>query len=105
MHSDHDVFIQGVEQKRRIRINFSGRKNPQNLPRQCAPLHYSKGRIDGDDLDCYYLWDFEAAGGGHFLALPPSQIVTMELTEITFKIEDFSDFRRTTAGLTKSSAT
>ena len=105
MHNDHDVFIQSIEQKRRIKITFFGRENPQNLPRQCAPLHYSKGRIEGDDMDCYYLWDFQAVRGNHFLALPPSQIVRMNLNEGTFKIEDFSDFRRTTAGLTKSSAT
>ena len=105
MHSDHDIFIRGIEQKRRIKLTFSGKENPQNPPRQCAPLHYSKGHIEGDDLDCYYLWDFEAAQGGHFLALPPSQIARMDLAEGTFKIEHFSDFRRTTAGLTKSSAT
>jgi len=90
MHSDHNVFIQGIEQKRRIKMTFSGRKNPQNLPRLCAPLHYSKGHIEGDDLDCYYFWDFEAVRGSHFLALPSSLIATMELAEGTFKIEDFS---------------
>ena len=105
MHSDHDVFIQGIQQKKRLKLTFSGKENPQNLLRQCAPLHYSKGQTEGDDLDCYYIWDFEAAHGGHFLALPPSQIATMNLAEGTFKIEDFSNFRRTTAGLTKSSVT
>ena len=105
MHSDHDVFIQGIEQKRRIKLTLSGRKNPQNLIRQCAPLHYSKGKIEDDDLDCYYIWDFEAAEGGHFRAVLPSQIIEMELADGTFKIEDFSNFRRTTAGLAKGSAT
>ena len=105
VHSDHDIFIQGIEKKRRVKITFSGRKNPQNLSRECAPLHYSQGRIEGDDLDCYYVWDFEANKGSHFLALSPSHIVTMELAEGTFKIEDFSDFRKTTAVLAKDSAT
>ena len=105
MHSDHDIFIQGIEQERRIKITFSGRKNLKNLPRECAPLHYSKGHIEGDDLDCYYFWDFEAVKGSHFLFLPPSQIVTMELAEGTFNIEDFSDFRKTTTVLAKDSAT
>jgi hypothetical protein len=105
MHKDHDVFIRGIEQKRRIKMIFSGRKDLQNLPRQCAPLHYSKGDIGGDDLDCYYLWDFEATKGSHFLALYTSQIATMELAEETFKIEDFSSFRKTTSVLSKDSAT
>ena len=103
MHSDHDVFIQGIEQKRKIKMTFSGRKNPQNLFRQCAPLHYSKGQIEGDDLDCYHFWDFGATKGRHFLSLYTSQIATMELADGTFKIEDFSNFRKTTAVLTKGS--
>jgi hypothetical protein len=101
MHSDHDIFIQGIEQKRRLKLTFLGRKNLQNLVRQCAPLHYSKGHIEGDDLNCYYFWDFEAVKGSHFLALSPSQIVAMELAGGTFNIEDFSTREKTTAGLTK----
>ncbi|MDT8301326.1 MAG: hypothetical protein RQ760_07555 [Sedimentisphaerales bacterium] len=105
MHSDHDIFIQGIQQKKKLRLTFLSEKNPKNLPRQCAPLHYSKGRIEGDNLDCYYFWDLEAAQGSHFLALLPSQISRMELSEGTFKIGDFSDFRRTTDDLAKSSVT
>ena len=103
VHSDHDIFVQGIEQKRRLKLTFFCRKNHQNLLRQCAPLHYSKGQIEGDDLDCYYIWDFEAAKGSHFLALPPSQIVKMELAEETFNVGDFSSRRKTTAGLTQDS--
>jgi hypothetical protein len=105
MHNDHDVFIRGIEQKKRIKMVFSGRKNLQSLARQCAPLHYSKGHINGDDLDCYYIWDFEATKGSHFLALYTSQIATMELAEGTYRIEDFSSFRKTAAVLAKDSAT
>ncbi len=105
MHSDHDVFIQGIEQKKRIQITFFRRKNLQNLLRQCAPLHYSKGQVEGDDLDCYYFWDFNTAKGSHFLALPPSQIVTMELVEGTFNVEDFSNLGEVTSQSTKGPET
>ncbi len=105
MHSDHNVFIQGIQQKKRLKLTFSGRKNPQSLVRQCAPLHYSKGQIEGDDLDSYYLWDFEVTKGNHFLSLSPSQIVAMELAESTFNIEDFITREKTTAKSTKGSDT
>ncbi|MBC8468877.1 MAG: hypothetical protein H8D56_05345 [Planctomycetes bacterium] len=85
-------------------MTFSGRKNPQNLLMQCAPLLYSKGNVEGDGLSCYYFWDFKATNGDHFLALPPSQIVTMELAEGTFKTEDFSSFKKTAVS-TKNSVT
>ena len=88
MHNDHEVFIQGIQQKKRLRLTFLSEKNPKNLQRQCAPLHYSKGHIEGDNLDCYYLWDFNAVKANHFLALPPSQIIKMDLAEETFKIEE-----------------
>jgi len=90
VHSNHDIFIQGIQQKKRLKLTFFSRKNLQNLVRQCAPLHYSKGRIEGDDRDIYYIWDFEAIRGSRFLALSPSQIVTMELAEEAFNIGDFT---------------
>ena len=101
MHSDHDIFIQGIEQKRRLKLTFFSREHFRKLLRQCAPLYYSKGRIEGDGLDSYYLWDFEATKGSHFLALPPSQIVTMELAEETYNVEDFSNREKTKANSTK----
>lgn len=91
VYSGHDIFIRGIEQKRRLKLTFFSREHQRNLVRQCAPLHYSKGKIEGDDLDHYFIWDFEATKGNNFLALPQSQIVSMELTEDTFRFEDFVD--------------
>lgn len=105
MHGDHDIFIQGIQQKKRLKMSFFSRKNLQNMVRQCAPLHYSKGQVEGDDLDCYYIWDFEAAKGSRFLSLPPSQIDTMELAEDTFNVEDFSNRRKVTSKSTKGPET
>lgn len=90
VHCDHGIFVQGMEQKRKLKVIFVRGKNIQNQTRECAPLHYSKGQIEGDERDCYYMWDFEAAKDSHFLALPPSQIIKMELAEGKFNIEDCS---------------
>jgi hypothetical protein len=97
----HDIFIQGIEQKRRLKLTFFCVEHQRNLVRQCAPLHYSSGKIEGDGLDCYYLWDFESDDGNKVLALPQSQIVGMELTEDTFRVEDFVDYRTTKAKSTQ----
>jgi hypothetical protein len=90
MHRDHDVFIQGIEQEKRLKLTFFSRKHRRDVVSLCAPLHYSKGLAAGDEMDCYYLWDLEAAKGSNFLALSPSQIVSMELTEEAFHVQDFS---------------
>ena len=57
---------------------------------ECAPLHYSKGKINGDDLDSYYVWNFEVLGGCHFLALPPSKIISIEMSDRTFNVDELS---------------
>jgi hypothetical protein len=90
VHRDHDVFIQGIEQEKRLELTFFSRKHRRQEVSLCAPLHYSKGLAAGDVLDCYYLWDFEAEKGSNFLALSPSQIVSMELKEEAFRVQDFS---------------
>ncbi len=86
MHSDHDIFAQGIEQKRRLRLTFLGDDRGLQMVRQCAPLYHSGARAD--ELECYYLWDFEADEGYNFTALSPLQIVAMELAEGDFSIKE-----------------
>ena len=89
MHRDHDVFIEGIEREKRLKLAFFSRKHQRDVVSLCAPLHYSKGITAGDGMDCYYLWDFEAERGNNFLALSASQIVSMKLTEEAFNVQDF----------------
>ena len=94
MHRNHDVFIQGIEQEKRLELAFFSRKHRREVVSLCAPLHYSKGPAGPatraeDELECYYLWDFGADKGSNFLALSPSQIVSMVLTEDVFHVQEF----------------
>ncbi len=94
MHKYHNVFIQGIEQERRIEVTFFCRKRQREVVSLCAPLHYSKGpavsaKDAEDELECYYLWDFGAEKGSNFLALSPSEIVSLKLTEDVFHIQEF----------------
>ena len=89
MHRDHEVFIEGIEQEKRLELTFFSRKHQRNVVSSCAPLHYSKGITAGDGMDCYYLWDFEAERGSNFLPLSASQIVSMKLTKEVFHVQEF----------------
>ncbi|HUT47686.1 MAG TPA: hypothetical protein VMX36_15495, partial [Sedimentisphaerales bacterium] len=94
MHKDHDVFIQGIEQEKRLKLTFFCRKHRREVVSLCAPLHYSKGPTGPatgaeDELGCFYLWDFGAKKGSNFLALSPSEIVSMKLTEDVFHVKEF----------------
>ena len=88
MHEHHDIFARGVEQQTKINLTFYSWKHRQNIVRPCAPLYYSEGVEAGDDMDCYYFWDFEAAEGNNFLALPPSEIISMEPMQDAFRAEE-----------------
>ncbi len=84
MHRDHDTFVQATNQKRKVSLTFFNDEDGRKLVRMCAPLYYSQGQTEGDDLGCYYLWDFESNTGKHFLSLSPSKIVSMKSTEEAF---------------------
>jgi len=98
MHSDHEIFIRGIEQKRRLKVTYLSDERREKLIRRCGPLYYSRGKTEADELECYYLWDFEANEGHNFLALSPGRIIGMELTTDAFSIEEVSDLVRRPGG-------
>lgn len=89
MHSDHDAFIQGIEQEKRVKVTYLGTDRREKLVRRCGPLYYRGGKAPAgeSDSECYYLWDFDAPEGYNFVSLAPSEILRIELTEDPFKIE------------------
>ncbi len=90
MHTDHDVFVRGIERQRRLKVAYLSNERCEKLVRSCGPLYYSRGKAEADELECYYLWDFEAGEGYNFIALSPGRIISMELTEDTFSIDEIS---------------
>jgi hypothetical protein len=99
VHKDHDIFIQSVERETKLKLTFFSSKHrrrggSRTAPTICAPLHYSRGPAGlapgaEDEFECYYLWDFGAKKGSNFLALSPSEIVSMKLTEDIFNVQEF----------------
>jgi hypothetical protein len=105
VHSEHDIFAKGVEQRRRLKVTVLGNERRRNVAGQCAPLYYSRGKVEGDGLDCYYLWNFEADEGYNFMALSPSQIISMELTEIAFSLDELDSPGKPAGNATKGPGT
>ena len=94
MHSDHEMFVRGIERKRRLKLTYLGEERREELVRQCGPLYYSRGKAEADELECYYLWDFEAGEGYNFIALSPGRIISMERTEDPFSSEEVSSLNK-----------
>jgi hypothetical protein len=93
MDSEHEVFIQGIEQERRLEVTFFCRKRRREIVSSCAPLHYSKGTVSDTDAENeqerYYLWDYGAKKDSNFLFLSPSEIISMKLTDDVFHTHEF----------------
>jgi len=91
MHSNHDSFERGILQNRKISLTFLTDDHPYHeVTSTCGPLYYSRGRPEADEPECYYFWDFEAQEGYNFLALTPSEIVSMELTQDSFEYAEIN---------------
>ena len=108
MHRDHDIFIRGIEQEKRLELTFFNRKHHREEVSLCAPLYYSRGPAGLDkgaknELECYYLWDFGAKKGSNFMALSPSQIVSMKLTDEVFHVKEFYSLSNPIGKTTKDS--
>jgi hypothetical protein len=94
MHEDHGIFERGMVQYRIMRLRFFAGEPRQKFTGRCAPLYYNRGRTDKNLPGCYYFWNFDANEGCNFLALQPSEIVDMELTEDSYSLEDIDRSRQ-----------
>lgn len=88
MHRNHNIFVKAIQGKNKVKLTFFSNENGDIKDGLFGPIFYSPS-TEGSDSDCYYLWDFEGADSNHFLGLPPSQIVRMELTDEPFDLVEF----------------
>ena len=80
---DHDIFIQATENKKKVILTYFSGEQSLYLTRLCVPIQYNCSASE-DAPDCYYFWDSEADVGERLLALSPSQIAYMELSDEIF---------------------
>lgn len=59
MHADHQVFLDALVGKRRLRVRYFSKKAGKELERVCAPLDYGPLRGAPEPTPHYQLWDLE----------------------------------------------
>jgi hypothetical protein len=74
MHSDHDVFVQAVQQRKKIQLAFFTEQQGY-ISRLCIPLGYQPETEDKEGQYCFW------HGQEYLLSLSPSEIAVMQLTE------------------------
>ncbi len=92
MHKDHETFISGIDDLKKLILTFIS-KEDAGLPltRSCAPMDFGPSRRTKDQSNRYHFWDYESdsPSGRHTLSLLPGQIVTIEGTEEHFTPAEF----------------
>ena len=96
MHRDHEIFVKSIQDKKKVKLTFVINEHGDIRNGLFGPIFYSAS-IAGDDSDCYYLWDFESSTSNHFLGIPSSQIMSIELTKETFDLVEFFTSKRETS--------
>jgi hypothetical protein len=90
MHPDHEVFLAGIEKRRRV-VLVSRDDLGRRIVRVCAPMDFGMAADAWDELPRYFFWDFEDNGGKSrgAVSLLPSQIFSIAATEEPFEPAEF----------------
>jgi len=77
MHIQHDVFIDAIHSKKKLRIRFYSEDDGGYIERVCAPMDYAAGTRIKDGIPRYWVWDFESDKTNHTLPLRAERIEWM----------------------------
>jgi hypothetical protein len=79
MIPNHPQFLQALNEKRKVRVQFYSKPDSGVLDRICAPLDYGMRGEAKDGLNRYWLWDYAGGTGGCPLGLLSQQIVDLKV--------------------------
>ena len=89
MHTDHDVFINGISEKKKVSLSFFSKEDGAVIVRLCAPMDFGPSRRAKIPADKYHFWDYESDKGPHTLSILPNQIQSMEMVGEDFEPAEF----------------
>lgn len=89
MHRDHDVFIEAIHTREKVRLTFYSKEDEQPLCRKCAPMDFGPSRRAKQKNDRYHFWDYESDTGQHPLSLDPEEVIVIEPIEESFDPAEF----------------
>ncbi|MBL9204750.1 MAG: hypothetical protein JNN01_06675 [Opitutaceae bacterium] len=84
MISSHTQFIDAIRARERIRLSFYSLPDTGTVDHECAPLDYGPEPGEGAPVNQYWVWDYNATPGKHFIGLNPDQIVSCRVLGMGF---------------------
>ena len=79
MIPNHARFLEAINDKKKVSVQFYSKADSGVLDRVCAPMNYGPGGEIQDGLNRYWLWDYASNTGSHTLGLLPQQIVELRV--------------------------
>jgi hypothetical protein len=85
----HQQFIEAINAKKKVSVQYYSKADSGVLDRICAPMDYGPGGGVQDGLNRYWLWDYESNSDTHTLGLLPQQIVDLQVLGAVFDPAEF----------------
>jgi len=89
MHLQHDLFINAIHAKKKLKIRFYSEDDGSYIERVCAPMDYAAGKKIRDGIPRYWVWDFESDKSNHTLPLSSERIQLIHETDDFFDPSSF----------------
>jgi hypothetical protein len=83
MHRDHKIFIQAIEDKKKVIIKLRDDETSGTFTKVCRPLFYIPSK-NPDDCAQYYFWHGEQGKKGNIFWATPKQILHIGPTQESF---------------------
>lgn len=97
MHRDHQVFLDALQTRRKIRLTFFSKEDGTNLIRTCAPMDFGPSRRAKVPANRYHFWDYDSDKARHTLSLLHDQIVSIVVLAEEFDPAEFITWDVTTS--------
>lgn len=94
MHTDHVVFIDGIDSQQKVVVTFASKEDDgAELVRTCAPIDFGPSPWMRNKADRYHFWDYDSdsPSGPHRLILVSDQIISIVGTDEEFDPGGFID--------------
>ena len=89
MIPNHPQFLEAINEKKKIRVQFYSIADSGVVDRVCAPMDYGPDAAEQDKLNRYWLWDYAGNPGSHTLGLLPEAIVDLKVLGEVFDPTQF----------------
>jgi hypothetical protein len=74
MHPEHEIFVQAIHSRKKLKLTFFSKEDGTFLVRTCAPMDFGPSRRTRDKSNRYHFWDYDSDTKSHILSLLPNQI-------------------------------